>query len=278
MSKRQSKPTINPVEFIDRVIKHDEKGEPFTLAPYQRRVLEMALRRDPSGELVFRLVVLSEPKKSGKTFMAACLALWWAVTNPHTEIILVANDEEQATGRVFKTAVDLIERNSALEGECEVYTGQIRMNNGTTVTPISSDFKGAAGSRHSLCIFDEIWAFGAEKARRLYEELTPPPSEASAWLLIVTYAGFLGESDLLESIYQRGLSGRRVDTGARAAPRARPRSVDLCRARPLRAPRRRGAVAPPERAAAETRRGSARPQPAARYGPEPPAAGAVHVR
>ena len=144
--------------------------------------------------------------------MAACLALWWAVTNPHTEIILVANDEEQATGRVFKTAVDLIERNSALEGECEVYTGQIRMNNGTTVTPISSDFKGAAGSRHSLCIFDEIWAFGAEKARRLYEELTPPPSEASAWLLIVTYAGFLGESDLLESIYQRGLSGRRVDT------------------------------------------------------------------
>ena len=212
MSKRQSKPTINPVEFIDRVIKHDEKGEPFTLAPYQRRVLEMALRRDPSGELVFRLVVLSEPKKSGKTFMAACLALWWAVTNPHTEIILVANDEEQATGRVFKTAVDLIERNSALEGECEVYTGQIRMNNGTTVTPISSDFKGAAGSRHSLCIFDEIWAFGAEKARRLYEELTPPPSEASAWLLIVTYARFLGESDLLESIYQRGLSGRRVDT------------------------------------------------------------------
>ena len=60
----------------------DEKGEPFSLAPYQRRVLEMALRRDPSGELVFRLVVLSEPKKSGKTFMAACLALWWAGHQP----------------------------------------------------------------------------------------------------------------------------------------------------------------------------------------------------
>jgi hypothetical protein len=66
--KRQSKPTIGPVEFIDRVIKLDEKGEPFRLASYQRRVLEMALRRDPSSELVFRLVVLSEPKKSGKRF------------------------------------------------------------------------------------------------------------------------------------------------------------------------------------------------------------------
>jgi hypothetical protein len=52
MSKGTGKPTISPVEFIDRVIKRDEKGEPFTLAPYQRRVLEMALRRDPSGELL----------------------------------------------------------------------------------------------------------------------------------------------------------------------------------------------------------------------------------
>ena len=118
MTKRTSKPTINAVEFIDKVIRLDEKGEPWTLTAYQRRVLELALRRDPTGELVFRLVVLSEPKKSGKTFLAACLVLWWACTRHHTEIILVANDEEQATGRVFKTAVDLIEHNKALQGEC----------------------------------------------------------------------------------------------------------------------------------------------------------------
>ena len=78
MSKRKSESTIARVEFIDRVIKLDEKGEPFSLAPYQRRVLEMALRRDPSGELMFRLVVLSEPKNRARPFVAACLALWWA--------------------------------------------------------------------------------------------------------------------------------------------------------------------------------------------------------
>jgi hypothetical protein len=49
MTKRQSKPTIGPVEFIDGVIKLNEKGEPFTLAPYQCCVLELALRRNPSG-------------------------------------------------------------------------------------------------------------------------------------------------------------------------------------------------------------------------------------
>ena len=47
--KRKSQSTINAVEFIDRVIRLDEKGEPFSLSPYQRRALEMALRRDPSA-------------------------------------------------------------------------------------------------------------------------------------------------------------------------------------------------------------------------------------
>jgi hypothetical protein len=67
--------TISPADFIDRVIKLNEKGQPWKLAPYQRRVLELALKRGLKGELLYRVVVLSEPKKSGKTFIAACLAL-----------------------------------------------------------------------------------------------------------------------------------------------------------------------------------------------------------
>jgi hypothetical protein len=62
VTNRRSQAAVSAVEFIDKRIKLDEKGEPFTLAPYQRRVLEMLLRRDPSGELPFRLVLLSEPK------------------------------------------------------------------------------------------------------------------------------------------------------------------------------------------------------------------------
>jgi hypothetical protein len=58
VTNRRSQAAVSAVEFIDKRIKLDEKGEPFTLAPYQRRVLEMALRRDPSGELVFRPVLL----------------------------------------------------------------------------------------------------------------------------------------------------------------------------------------------------------------------------
>ena len=35
--KHKSQSTIAPVEFIDRVIKRDEKGEPFTLSLYKLR-------------------------------------------------------------------------------------------------------------------------------------------------------------------------------------------------------------------------------------------------
>jgi hypothetical protein len=106
---------------------------------------------------------------------------------------------------------DLIEKNPSLVAETEVYSRTIVFQNGTIITAISSDFKGAAGSRHSVVIYDELWGFESESARRLYEGLSRSPTEFSAWVLIVTYAGFTNESDLLESIYKRGLAGRRVD-------------------------------------------------------------------
>jgi len=208
--------TISPTEFIDRVIKLNEKGQPWRLAPYQRKVLELAFKRKPNGALVYRQIVISDVKKSGKTFLSACLALWWSFITPNSEVIISANDREQAISRVFKTMCDLIEKNPALEQECEVYSNSISMNNGTTILAISSDYKGAAGSRHSLAVFDELWGAEGEAARRLFDELTPPPSEFSSWQLITSYAGFSGESNLLEEIYKRGVQGKRIDENLEA--------------------------------------------------------------
>ena len=39
MNKHTKTSTISPIEFIDSVIKLNEKGLPWKLAPYQRRVL-----------------------------------------------------------------------------------------------------------------------------------------------------------------------------------------------------------------------------------------------
>lgn len=201
----------DPVGFIDRFIKKDEKGRPFHLSRHQRRVLAAALRWDDQGRLRIRTFLWGEMKKSGKTFIAAALVVWWAFTNPNTEAICAANDLEQSIGRVFKTIVQLLKQNPVLLRSAKILAESITLSNGTTITAISSDYKGAAGSRHSLVVYDELWGFSLERAERLFEELTPPPTEPNAWQLIVTYAGWTGESVLLERFYKHGLAGERID-------------------------------------------------------------------
>lgn len=201
----------DPVAFIDRFIRFDEKGRPFRLSPHQRRVLERSMEWDADGRLRLRIFIWGEMKKSGKSFIAACLVLWWAFTNPNTEIILAANDQEQSLGRVFRTVVQILKHNTVLQASAKVLADSITLSNGTIITAISSDYKGAAGSRHSLVVFDELWGYSLERAERLFEELTPPPTEANAWMLIVTYAGWTSESILLERLYKQGLAGERID-------------------------------------------------------------------
>ena len=201
----------DPVAFIDRFVRRDEKGEAWTLSPHQRSVLRLALSFDTAGRLLLRLLLWSEMKKSGKTFVAALVVLWWGFTRAHSEIIVAANDLEQSTGRVFKTVVALLEQNADLKRSGRIKAQSIALTNGTTIRAIASDYRGEAGSRHSLAVFDELWGYDSERAQRLFEELTPPPTEPDAWLLIVTTAGFSGESHLLERLYERGLAGTRLD-------------------------------------------------------------------
>ena len=123
----------------------------------------------------------------------------------------MANDLDQSVGRVFATMTALLKHNPVLGASATIRATEIQLSNGTTIRAISSDYRGAAGSRHSLVIFDELWGFTLERAERLFEELTPPPTEPNAWVLIVTTAGFTGESVLLERLYSRGLAGERLD-------------------------------------------------------------------
>ena len=192
------------VQFIDANIKLNEKGKPWRLSEYQRTVLALMFARHYSIRL------WSEIKKSGKTFLAACIALWEAIANPDSEVICCANDEEQAVSRVFQTVCQLIKYNAELTRSATVQASLIKFTNGSVIRAVSSDYKGQAGGRQRLTIFDELWAFELERMTRLFEEMTPPATESGAYILIVSYAGFVGEGDLLEKLYQRGLNGRRI--------------------------------------------------------------------
>lgn len=190
-----------------------ETGRPIKLEPHQKAVLRQAFTPDKEGRLPYSEVVYSAPKKSGKTTIGAMVALWFALTQePYNEIFCVANDEEQAQGRVFKDVARAVQANPFLAQGCRVTQNKIEfLSTGTTVTALASEYAGAAGSRHGLVVFDELWAYTSERSRRLWDELTPVPTRKNSVRLVVTYAGFEGESDLLWELYQRGLKCQQVD-------------------------------------------------------------------
>ena len=74
-----------------------------------------------------------------------------------------------------------------------------------TINTLSSNHGTAAGSNPTVSCFDELWAYSTLRSARLFDEMVPPPTRKIACRLTVTYAGFEGESKLLENLYRRGL-------------------------------------------------------------------------
>ena len=207
MTRRLASYPRDPLAFIDDLVKQNELGQPFHLLEHQREILRLAFAFDEVGRLVYDTFIYSCPKKSGKTTINAALSLWWAFTQEApNEILIIANDLEQAQGRVFKALAGLIQHNPELSRSAEVQSRQILLSNGTVVTALASEYAGAAGSNHGLTSWDELWGYSSESSRRLWEELTPVPTRRNSIRFITTYAGWENESILLWELYRQGVT------------------------------------------------------------------------
>jgi phage terminase large subunit-like protein len=195
---------IGLTNFIDEFA-ITEDNRPLRLEDHQRAILNEAFRMDEYERFIYRTIVYSAPKKSGKTAINALVSDWWAFcVQPPDEIIVCANDLEQSTSRVFDAGKGFILRNPALkELTSDIGKLLIRLKNGTVIKAIPSDYTGEAGANQGLVSYDELWGFMSEKSRRLYEELTPVPTRKNSIRFISTYAGWEGESILLEDLYNR---------------------------------------------------------------------------
>jgi phage terminase large subunit-like protein len=211
----------DPVAFIDRFITRDEHGCPFQLFLHQRTFLQAAFQFEPDGELTCNTITYGATKKSGKSTTNGIVTLWWAFTQEApNEILIIANDLEQATSRVFQTLKGLLRHNPELGCCAKVQAKLITLTNGTTIRPIASEYAGAAGSNHGFTSWDDLWAYTSERSWRLWEELTPVPTRRNSVRFITTSAGFLNESALLLNLYRQGVGldehvegqGVRVDT------------------------------------------------------------------
>jgi hypothetical protein len=118
----------------------------------------------------------------------------------------VANDLEQAQGRVFKAIAQIVEC-SPLLCDAEVTRDRVTFPNfgNATIAAIASDAAGAAGHNSCFSTFDELWGVTSERGRRLWDEMSTSPVRKISGRLTTTYAGYEGESVLLEELYRRGL-------------------------------------------------------------------------
>lgn len=207
----------DPIAWIESEFYIPELNGPIKLADYQQAALREAYRRDDQGHFVYSVVVWSDIKKSAKSSIAAAVVLERARRLYYGSIKVVANDLKQADSRVAFYARRAIELNPRLTSRVKVKPSGYHMefDNRTRVEAVPVDPKGEAGGNDDLIVFSELWAANQTAAQRMWTEMTLSPTkygQSQRW--VETYAGFSGESPLLEQLYQTGVAeGRQLDLG-----------------------------------------------------------------
>lgn len=190
---------------------------PVRLAEYQKRVLREAFRRDEEGKLFYSTVVWSEPKKSGKTAIAAAAGMYMAAMTPAANIYCLANDGKQSADRIFNAMAHCLELHKSRGGVFKTIAPlwnppKIKLANRTVIEAIPCDAEGEAGSEPLMTIYSELWGYRQEYKERLWTEMTIPPTlfgYAMRW--VESYAGYEDESTTLWQLYDTGFNnGRQI--------------------------------------------------------------------
>ena len=209
----------DPVLFVNSCLVNPATGRPYELLDAEKVFLRQAFRLDKNGKLLAPLLIYSAIKKSGKTEFAGIFIIVLLVlfAERFAEAYCIANDREQAESRVFEICKRLVAASPLLKDETKVLSGQILFpSTGAKIIPVAGDYAGAAGGHPSIAVFDEIWGFTSERARRVFDEFVPVPTRKISCRLIVSHAGFENESELLRELYVRGLKQPKIGTDLHA--------------------------------------------------------------
>jgi phage terminase large subunit-like protein len=200
----------DPIGFIESVLHDPETEKPFQLLPAEKDFLAHAFKRDADGRLLYPEQVFAAPKKSGKTGFGALhmLTVILLFGDRFAEGYALANDLEQAQSRVFQAIKRIVEASPLLKREAKVTADKIVFPafHSATISAVTCDYAGMAGANPTISVFDELWGYVSENSRRLWDEMVPPPTRKVTCRLTVTYAGFSGESVLLEELNKRGMA------------------------------------------------------------------------
>lgn len=173
-----------------------------TWQPYQVDILNHVFPMSETDErLPYNRIIWSDVKKSGKSELAAGVHQYFAyfVEVPGEQYVL-SNDLQGARGRVFRAIADGLAKNPHMkEGRDwrevgnEIYL--ISNKSRTPIRAIPGDYRGEAGSNHSLATVDEPWGIIHMGGERLMTEFSPIPTRLNSLIFYTGYQGFEGESE-----------------------------------------------------------------------------------
>ena len=203
----------DPVSFIESGLHNPETQQLFVLTEAEKLFVRYAFKLTPDGRLQYPELLFSGPKKSGKTAFGAMLIIYVIVAlgGRYAEGYCAANDFEQSQGRVFQAICRILHASPLFADDVAITANKITFaSTGSTITALANDYTGSAGANPTITVFDELWGYQSERSNRLFDEMVPPPTRKIAVRLTVTYAGYTGESTLLEGLYNRGKAGEEV--------------------------------------------------------------------
>lgn len=203
----------DPIKWIETHFYIPETNAAIQLVDYQKAVIREALRKQ-DGKFIYSLVLYSDIKKSAKSTIAAAVTLYLAWHTAWESVRIVANDLKQADSRTFFYIERAIELNPLLrERITDRRKYHIKLPNHTTIDAIPVDPGGEAGGGDLIICFTELWAAKNDKAKQLWTETTLSPLKFGLSLRwCESYAGFEGESPILEQLYEAGVkNGRQID-------------------------------------------------------------------
>ena len=207
LNDRLSRWRRDPATFLMEALIDPQTGRRFELFEAECVFLKHAFTPTEDGDLPYRDILWSCIKKSGKSTFGALCSLYTVIClgGRFAEAFVIANDYEQSQSRIFTTAARIVEASPLLDAK--ITADKIVFSNGSFIQALASDYRGGAGVEPTFVIADEIWGFTSESAQRLYEEVCPTPTRKPSVRMVTSYAGFSGESTLLENLVKRGESG-----------------------------------------------------------------------
>ena len=168
---------MHAVDFFNLFLKHHKgkwAGEKFVLSDWQISVVANLFGWiRPDGTRRYRSSLIELPRKSGKSHLAAGLALYCLVSDNEqgAEVYTAAADRDQAN-IVFGIAKRFVEADEYLAKHCKIYRNAIVVpSTGSTMKALASDSRTAHGLNASAVIADELHVWTKPDARDLYEAL-----------------------------------------------------------------------------------------------------------